>query len=64
MEENLRNKENNVQLSLWDKMSYAIGSTGFCIMFMTISMFLLYVYTDVFYITPAIAANIFLYTRF
>ena len=64
MEENLRNKENNVQLPLWDKMSYAIGSTGFCIMFMTISMFLLYVYTDVFYITPAIAANIFLYTRF
>lgn len=64
MEENLRNKENNVQLKLMDKMSYAIGSTGFCIMFMTISMFLLYTYTDVFFISPAVAASIFLYTRF
>lgn len=64
MGENLRNKDNNVQLKLWDRMSYAIGSTGFCIMFMTISMFLLYVYTDVFFISPTVAANIFLYTRF
>lgn len=64
MEEKLRNKSNNVQLSLWDKISYAIGSTGFCIMFMTISMYLLYTYTDVFFISPAVAANIFLYTRF
>lgn len=37
---------------------------GFCVMFMTISGYLLYAYTDVFYLNPVTAANIFLFTRF
>lgn len=52
------------RLRLWDRMSYAIGSMGFCIMFMTVSGYLLYTYTDVFYLNPVTAANIFLFTRF
>lgn len=62
--DNLRNKSNNVVLKLWDRLSYAIGSMGFCVMFMTIGGYLLYTYTDVFYINPVTAANIFLFTRF
>lgn len=62
--DNLRNKANKVALTLWDRLTYAIGSMGFCLMFMTIGGYLLYTYTDVFYINPVTAANIFLFTRF
>ncbi len=62
--ENMRNKASDKPLTLWQRLSYAIGSTGFCVMFMTIGGYLLYVFTDVYYINPITAANIFLFTRF
>lgn len=62
--EELRNKSNDKPLKLWDRLSYSIGSMGFCVLFMTIGGYLLYVYTDVFYLNPVTAANIFLFTRF
>jgi|GEM_PF-714945 len=61
--ENMRNKENHTKLSLLEKLSYASGGAGFCICFMGIGGYLLYVYTDVIGINAATAASIFLFTR-
>lgn len=60
----MRNKDNHIPLKLSDKMTYFSGAMGFCMFFMTIGGYLLYVYTDVFYLNPVTAANIFLFTRF
>ena len=60
----LRNKDNRISVSLFEKLSYASGGTGTCMCFMAIGGYLLYVYTDVFGLNPTTAANIFLFTRF
>ena len=60
----LRNKDNRVTVSLFEKLSYASGGTGTCICFMAIGGYLLYVYTDVIGLNAVTAANIFLFTRF
>ena len=60
----LRNKDNRLKLSIFDKLTYCSGGMGFCICFMMIGSYLLYVFTDIFYLSPTVAANIFLFTRF
>lgn len=58
-----RNRSNFVGLSLFEKMTYASAGGGFCMFFMSIGGYLLFVYTDVFHLNPVTAANIFLFTR-
>ena len=56
--------EKKFKLPFGEKMSYMIGGMGMCICFLVVGNYLLYFYTDIVMLTPAVAANIFLITRF
>lgn len=59
-----RNKGGHKKLGIIEKLSYASGGAGFCVFFMGVGGYLLYVYTDIIGINAVTAANIFLLTRF
>lgn len=58
-----RKEKGSVKLPFGEKLGYAVGDLGTNLIFQTVSMFLLFFYTDVFGIAPAAASLLFLIAR-
>src|SRR5690349_2908251 len=55
---------NSARLPLREKIGYGLGDAASNIFFQTVNMFLLFYYTDVFGISPAVAGTLFILARF
>lgn len=56
--------EGSTRLSVKEKLGYGLGDTASNIFFQFVNIFLLYYYTDVFGLSPAVVGTLFVVTRF